>query len=67
MGYKDLEYWAAYSNIEFLRVPLGLQDFAGKKKTPLIILPVGSKFTKKARNFATREVRVIGFYSNPTP
>lgn len=49
MGYKDLKNsGAAYSSIEFLRVPLGLLDFAGDKRTALIILPVGSKFTKKS-------------------
>lgn len=48
MGYKDLENWAAYTSIEFLRVPLGLLNFAGDKRTALIILPVGSKFTKKS-------------------
>lgn len=50
MGYKDLENWAAYTSIKFLREPPGLLDFAGDKRTALIILPVGSKFTKKARN-----------------
>lgn len=48
MGCKDLENWAAYASIEFLRVPLGLLDFAGDKRTALIILPVGSKFTEKS-------------------
>ena len=50
MGYKDLENWAAYTSIKFLRERPGLLDFAGDKRTALIILPVGSKFTKKARN-----------------
>ena len=45
---KDLENWAAYASIEFLGVPLGLLDFAGDKRTALIILPVGSKFTEKS-------------------